>query len=63
MSTWIIKAVETEGEDAGSQGVVATMHGATRGEALARGCEAIVDGWEHVTVEGTMGQVYRLVSA
>jgi hypothetical protein len=60
MNTWTIKAIETEGEDAGTQGVVATLHGVTRGEALARGCEAIADGWAYVTVESTF-RTYALV--
>jgi hypothetical protein len=55
MSTFTITATDPDAEPevAGERGTVATMHGVTRGEALARGCEAILDGWTDVQVEST----------
>ena len=62
MNTWIITAVDPDELEAGSaeRGTVATLHGVTRGEALARGCEAIVDGFLDVWVESTT-RTFRLV--
>lgn len=57
MGSFTIRAVDPEEF---TEGTVATVHG-TRGEALARGCEAILDGWIDVRVEGPMGQTWTLI--
>jgi hypothetical protein len=63
LDTWKITGVDpdalTDPEPSAERGVIATRHG-ERGEALARGCEAIADGWIDVQVEGTF-TVYPLV--
>jgi hypothetical protein len=59
MSTYTIRAVDPDEDFA--EGTVAVMHGVSRGEALARGCEAILDGYVDVRVEGPMGQTTRLI--
>jgi hypothetical protein len=59
MGTFTIRAVDPDENFA--QGTVAVMHGVTRGEALARGCEAIADGFIDVRVEGPMGQTWTLI--
>jgi hypothetical protein len=59
MSTYTIRAVDPDEDFA--EGTVTVMHGVSRGEALARGCEAILDGYIDVRVEGPMGQVTRLI--
>jgi len=59
MTEWIIWAVDPDDFESG-RGKVATVHG-TRGEGLARGCEAILDGWADVTVEGPFGRFYDLI--
>lgn len=51
MDTFTISAVDPDNLE-WERGTVATVHG-TRGEALARGCEAVLDGWIDVRVEGT----------
>jgi len=51
VDTFTIVAVDPDADY--TEGIVATMHGVTRGEALARGCEAIVDGYIGVRVVGT----------
>lgn len=55
MDTWTITAADENGE----RGTVATLT-APRGEALARGCEAILNGHTHVQVEGTFS-TYPLI--
>jgi hypothetical protein len=64
VNTWIITAVDPDqlAEGSAERGTVATLHGVTRGEALARGCEAIVDGFLDVWVESTF-RTYSLVGA
>jgi hypothetical protein len=54
VNTFTITATDPDAdpEVAGERGTVATVHG-TRGEALARGCMAILDGWTDVQVEST----------
>jgi hypothetical protein len=59
MSTYTIRAVDPDEDFA--EGTVAVMHGVSRGEALLRGCEAIVDGFIGVRVEGPMGRVWNLI--
>jgi len=57
MGEWTITAVDP---DDMTEGTVATVHG-TRVEALVRGCEAILDGWIAVAVNGPLGTQYLLV--
>jgi len=53
MDTWTIVGVDPDHiEESASGVVIATVHD-TRGVALARGCEAVADGWTHVEVQGT----------
>jgi hypothetical protein len=61
MDTWTITAVDPDGlaEGSAERGTLQTYHG-ERGEALARGCEAIAAGWLDVHVEGTF-TVYPLI--
>jgi hypothetical protein len=63
VDTWKITGVDpdalTAPEPSAERGLIATRHG-ERGEALARGCEAILDGWIDVRVEGTFSD-YRLI--
>jgi hypothetical protein len=55
MDTWTITAADENGE----RGTVATVHD-KRSVALARGCEAILDGHVGVQVEGTFS-TYPLI--
>ena len=55
---WKITGVDLDDPDLG-RGTIAERD--DRAEALARGCEAIVDGWVDVWVEGPLGTTYRLI--
>jgi hypothetical protein len=60
MDTWQIIGVDPDHVEESASGVViATVHD-RRGVALARGCEAIADGWANVIVKGTFS-TYPLV--
>lgn len=56
---WTITAADDE---TGERGTVAEVEG-NRAEALLRGCEAAVDGWYDVKVEGPFGTVYPIVGS
>jgi hypothetical protein len=57
MGEWTITAVDP---DEMAEGTVGVVHG-TAGEALAKGCEAILDGYLSVTVDGPFGTRYVMV--
>jgi hypothetical protein len=61
MNTWKIVGVDPDNIEETCDGALIATVDDTRGVALARGCEAILDGWIDVVVTGPLGMRYPLV--